>query len=294
MNSLSRLSPATQGIILMICAMIALASMDTTVKYLAARYEVMQLVWVRYTGQTLITLAFLLPRLRATLKTRFLHIQLFRSLILFGATICFFFSFSRIGLAEATAILQTSPLLITVAAYFFLGEGLGWRRIVGAAVGLVGALIIIRPGTDVFSPYALLALAAALGYTGYAVTTRFLSRVESIWTSCAYTSLLGCLFATAIVPFFWTPPALSDLPLMVLVGILAAIGQYLLIRSFFVAEAGTVAPFGYASLIFAAVYGMVLFDEFPDFWDYAGALVISASGIYVLHREMKRTEVTRG
>ena len=182
---------------------------------------------------------------------------------------------------------KPSPLLITVAAYFVLGEGLGWRRVAGVFAGLAGALVIIRPGTEVFSPYALLAFAAALGFSGFAVTTRYLSRVESVWTSFAYTSLFGSLVATAIVPFYWSPLALSDLPLLVLVCVFASIGQYLLIRAFFIAEAGTVAPFGYTSLIFSAAFGMLLFDEFPDLWVCVGALVISVSGIYVLNRELK-------
>ncbi len=275
---------------MMVFAILALSTMDTTAKYLAVKYEVMQLVWVRYAGQMFITVIFLAPRLHTTLQTRYLHLHLLRSLILFCATVCFFFSFSHIGLAEATAILQTSPLFITVAAYFVLDESLGLRRIIGVVIGLIGALIVIRPGTGVFSPYALFALAASLGFTGFAVTTRLLSHLESVWTSFAYAALLGCVAATAVVPFYWTPPEISDLPLFLLMGVLAAIGQLLLIRAFFVAEAGIVAPFGYISLIFAGIYGMLIFGEFPDAWDYLGALVISASGIYVLHREMKRKE----
>ena len=181
-------------------------------------------------------------------------------------------------------------LIIAVAAYFLLGETLGFRKLLGVIAGMIGALIIIRPGSSLFDPYALFPLGAALGFTGYTIITRFLSRNESVWTSFLYSTLIGCAFATLVVPFYWTTPDPKDFALMLAAGILGAAGQYLIIRALFVAEASVVAPISYASLVFAAIYGIIVFEEFVDIWTWLGACVIALSGVYVWYLDKRRRE----
>ena len=287
MNVFSRLGPTTQGILLMIATIFFFSLMDATAKGLSHRYDILQVVWARYTSQTLVAVLILLPRLRTVVKTRYLKLQLVRSGFLFGATICFFFGISLIGLAEASAIMSVNPMLISVGAFVFLGEPFGLRRAIGVLAGLLGALVIIRPGSDVFSFAALFPLAAAVFYAGYALSTRFLGREESVWTSFLYTAVIGTVAATMIAPFVWQQPSVADWGLMLLLGAIGGIGQLCLIRALSVAEAGAIAPFAYLGVLFAAIWGMTFFDEFPDPPVLLGALVIIGSGVYVWQREYK-------
>ncbi|MDR0809877.1 MAG: DMT family transporter, partial [Gemmobacter sp.] len=148
-------SDTPRGILLMLTAILFFTSMDAMAKLLTADYPVMQVVWARYTGQSVIVMLIFLPRLLPLLRTRYPVLQAVRSLFQFGSTAFFFLSLGYIGLAEATAISDISPVLITLGAGLFLGERLGPRRLFGVAAALLGALIIIRPGAGVFQPAAL-------------------------------------------------------------------------------------------------------------------------------------------
>ena len=284
-------SVARQGILLMITAVFFLAGLDATAKYLMQSYDVVQVLWVRYAGQTVIVMLVLGRNLPQALKTAHPGLQLVRSLFLFVATTFFFLGVANIDLAAAVAVLQVNPLIVTVGAYLVLGERFGWRRLLGVVGGLAGALVVIRPGSSVFSPYALLPLLAAASYASYAISTRLLSRDESVWTNLFYTTAVGCILATVAVPFFWKTPDIEGIALMAMAGVLATIGQYFIIRSLFAAEASVVAPFGYASLVFAAILGVIVFGEVPDPWTCVGALMIVGSGVYVWHRESVKAKV---
>ncbi len=285
MANLTRPSTSTLAIVMMVLAVLCLSSMDAVVKGLSTRYDVMQLVWVRYVGQTLLAGLLVWRTPGVTLRTRNPKLQVFRSALIYIGSVSFFIGFSNIDLAAATAILQINPLIIAIAAWFFLGERFGWRRMLGVCIGLAGAMVIIRPGTSVFSPYSVFPLIAALSFSGYAIATRFLSRSEDISASFFFTTIVGTVLASIIAPFHWTSPELSDIAPMAFVAVLGAAGQYLIIRALFLAEASVVSPFGYMALVFSAMYGMIFFDEFPDLWTYVGALVVAGSGLYIWHRE---------
>ena len=296
MANLTRLSSSSKAIAMMILAIFFLSSMDAVVKGLSSRYDVMQIVWVRYIGQMLLAGLLVWRTTGVVLRTRSPGLQLLRSALLYIGTLSFFIGFSNIDLAAATAILQVNPLVIAIAAWILLGEQFGWRRLLGVCIGLAGAIIIIRPGTSVFSPYALFPLIAALSFSGYAIATRFLSRTEGIAASFFFTTILGTIIASIVVPFRWSTPALEDILPMALVAMFGTAGQYLIIRALFLAEASVVSPFGYMALVFSAIYGMIFFNEFPDFWTYVGAFVIAASGLYIWHREATKTggKIERG
>ncbi|RMD47025.1 MAG: DMT family transporter [Alphaproteobacteria bacterium] len=285
-----------RAILLMIVTIACFASMDAIAKTLAQRYPTLEVVWARYTSQTVVALLMLAPRLRELLRTRFLGLQLVRSAFLFGATVFFFFGIVLVGLAQATAIMNANPLIITLLAALLLGERVGPRRWLSVAAGFAGALIIIRPGSAVFSPEALLPLGAAFCYAGYALSTRFLGREENPWTSFLYTAMIGTLAATLILPFVWVPPRPADLPLMLGIGVIGGAGHYLLIRALMLAEASVIAPFSYVGLLFAALYGWTLFGEVPDLPTVAGAVVIVGAGLYLWHREraVRRAQAAAG
>jgi drug/metabolite transporter (DMT)-like permease len=234
----------------------------------------------------LVSLIFL-PRMGSVLQTKRPGLQLLRSLLQFGATAFFFLSLAHIGLAEATAITDVNPVLITLGAALFLGERLGPRRIAGVIMALIGAMIIIRPGMGVFQPAALLPLACATCFAGYALTTRFVGDTEAPATSLMYSAMFGTIVTSVMMIWWFEPIATADLWGFALIGVIGTAGQFLLIRAYTIAEAGAIAPFGYVGILYATIWGIFFFDEWPDRWTIVGALVIAGAGLYVWHRETR-------
>jgi drug/metabolite transporter (DMT)-like permease len=282
---MTRIGPTGQAIALMITTIFFFSAMDATAKQLAQITGPVPAIWARYAGQATMVLILVAPRLRTIGKTRYPGLQLARSIFLMFGTTFFFFGVANIGLAEATAMMNINPVLITLGAAIFLNEKIGLRRALGIVAALGGALIIIRPGSAVFSPYAILPLMAALSYSAYNITTRFVGRNENPWTSLLYTALFGAVIFTAIVPFYWRDPGLTGWTLMAMIAVFGTLSQLCLIKALGLGEASMLAPFAYVGLIFATVWGMLFFDEFPDFWTIVGALVIVVAGLYVWHRE---------
>ena len=186
---------ATRGILLMILAILLFTAMDATAKGLIERYPAPQVIWTRFAGQLLIVLLLLRQHLGPVLRTRFPVLHFWRSAAQFGATTFFFLSLPHIGLAEATAIADLNPVLITLGAALFLGERLGPRRLAGVLVALVGALIVIRPGAGVFTWWAVLPLLCAVSYATSALLTRKIGAQESVWASMVYAALFGTIVA---------------------------------------------------------------------------------------------------
>lgn len=278
---------------LMILAIFFFTAMDATAKGLIARYPAPQVIWVRFAGQLALVLIILGPRLGPALRTRFPGLHFWRSLSQFGATAFFFMSLPHVGLAEATAIADINPVLITLGAALFLGERLGPRRIAGVAVALAGALIVIRPGAGVFSWWAILPLFCAVSYAASALLTRKIGAQESVWGSMVYASLFGTLASGAALPFVWEPVAAGDLWQFGLIACLGTLAQLCIIRSFSITEASVVAPFAYLGIVFATIWGAVLYDHWPDRWTVIGALVIVGAGLYVWNRENRASRTPK-
>jgi drug/metabolite transporter (DMT)-like permease len=285
---LTALTPEARGALLLVAAVATFASMDAVAKGLMQRHHPFQVIWARYMGQALIVALIVSPRILTLARTRRLRLQLVRSAMLFGATLCGFTAFSVMPLGEATAIFNVAPLAITAMAALILREHVGPRRWGGVVAGFVGAMIIIRPGAEAFQPAALLPLIGAVFFAGYSIATRFLGRDESHMTTLLYTAALGAGLASLFVPLVWTAPAPSDAALMALMGGMGAVGQFLLILAFNAAPASAIAPFTYAGLLFAALWGRVFFGDSPDVWTAAGAALIVGSGVYVWRRERLR------
>ena len=275
----------TLPILLMIGAVFCFASMDATAKYLMKEIGPAQTIWARYTVQALLVTVLILPKISIYGKTKYPKLQFVRSVALMMATTLFFFAFSRLGLAEASAIFNISPVLITLGAFLFLREQIGPRRVIGILVSLLGALIIIRPGSGVFTIYAILPLGAAIFYSTYSLATRFVGTDESPWTSLFYSAIFGAICYSTYIVFHWNPMSNNALLLTIIIGLFGTAGHICLIRALTLGEASLVAPFIYTNLLFTTIWGVVLFGNFPDFWTVAGALIIVAAGIYVWARD---------
>jgi drug/metabolite transporter (DMT)-like permease len=277
-----------RAILLMITAIFCFSIMDATVKALAPNVGVLPALWARYAGQMLLVFVLVLPRLTTVVRTKYPGFQFLRSILLMSATACFFTGLSLIPLSDAAALMSTNPMLVTLGAALFLGEKLGVRRVAGIVAAMIGALIIIRPGSDVFSAAALFPLGAAVCYSAYALLTRRVGADEDVWTSLFYTGFVGTVLLSILVPFQWQTPNATDVALMMIVAVAGTIGQLALIRAFSIGEAAMLAPYSYAGLAFAAFWGVIFFSEIPDFWTIVGSLVIASAGLYVWHREARQ------
>ncbi|MBK4217236.1 DMT family transporter [Paracoccus caeni] len=274
------------GIGLLLAAIIGFTMMDATAKYLTEGYHPVQVVWARFVGNLAIFALIYRQRAFLLMRTRQPGLQFSRALMQLGSVGLFFTSLQFIGLAEATAIMDINPVLITLGAALFLGEKIGPRRVAGIVAALIGAMIIIRPGLGVFQPAALLPLAGAFTYAAGALLTRMV-RADSVATSVMWSAVVGTVATSLVVPFFWTPIAMSDLWLFALLGCFGTLSQWLLVRAFSVAEAGALAPFGYTGLIWAGFWGWLFFDQLPDLWTIIGATIIVAAGLYIWSREAR-------
>lgn len=256
--------------------------MDALAKYLVATTPTLQVVWARYATQAILIIAILAPRgAAAPLRTTRPISHLIRAVFQVMATTFFFLSLGYIGLAEATALADINPVLITLGAALFLGERLTRARVIAVTASMIGALIILRPGSAVFSPAALLPIGCALAYAGNALMTRYIGKSEPVWTSLFYGAIFGTILLTCALPFIWQPIPLGHVWLFVVLGLIGTGAQTAIILAFSRSEAGLLAPFGYLGIVFAAVFSTVLYNQPPDIYTIIGALVIAGAGLYV-------------
>ena len=274
-----------QGILLLAAGIFCFTAMDALAKHLIALYPTVEVIWARNVGQLGFVLAYLGPRFAPAVKTQLPGWHLLRSITQLGATAFFFLSLNYIGLAEATALADINPVLITLGAALFLGESLGRTRIIGVSVAMAGALIITRPGLGVFSIAAVLPLICAVSYAGNMLLTRLVGARESPAAAMFYAAAFGSVVTSVILPFSWQPVTPFDALLFVVLSALGATAQLLTIRAYSRAEAAALAPFGYLDMVFAIIWSGLAFGSWPDHWTLLGALVIACAGLYVWRQE---------
>jgi drug/metabolite transporter (DMT)-like permease len=283
----SRQSAASQGILFIMISVSFFSLMDALAKQLGTQMNVSQVLWARYTGQLVIVLVICGKRSIRLLRTPHLGLQVFRATMQLAAATCFFTGLKYQGLAEATAVADLAPVFITLAAALFLGEKIGTKRIMGVLVALIGAMIIVRPGSDVFTLSALWPLGTAICVAAFSVTTRHIGSTESPLTALLYSAIICSVVMSFIAPMSWTQPNPAGTTMMIAIGIVGTLGQLMMIKAYTRAPASVVAPFTYAGLIIATLWGVLFFDQWPDLWACVGALVIVTAGLYVWHREAR-------
>lgn len=286
---MGRFGGATAGAGFVVAATMAATGMDATGKALSATYDPLMVVWARYVGQVVVTVIVFAPSLRRRLVSNAPRLQIGRSALLACASALFFSAFAIAPLADVAAIGQTAPLLITALAAFVLGERVGPHRWAAVGVGLLGALIVLRPGFEGGLGWAAaLSVAGAFAFAAYTIATRAAGSVDPPWTSFCYTGLVGAAAASIAAPFVWSTPAWDDLWLFAAVGLFGSATQALIIFAFQRGEASAIAPVFYAQLIWTALVGWFVFEEAPTLSLAVGAGLIVGAGLYVAHRERLR------
>lgn len=293
-KSTARKAPARvdrpfKGIALVLASTIFLGASDVTAKYLSATLPSIEIAWIRFLVFALIMTPAMMPGSPLfALQTNQRGLHLLRGAALVGSSLFFISGLRFLPIAEASATGFVAPLFVTALSIIFLGEKVGMRRWIATAVGLIGVLIILRPGTGAFHPPAFFPLVSALAWACTLIMTRMMSGTERAVTVMAYSSITGLFILSALVPFVWVTPTWHDIAFGVFIGVASTAGQWIVVLAFRYADASVLAPFSYMQLLWVSILGFLIFGEVPDAYTITGAAFIVASGLYTAHRERIR------
>jgi drug/metabolite transporter (DMT)-like permease len=272
----------------MLAASFVFACQNMLVKWLAPDYSVVQIAFFR-SAFSLLPSALLLALDGgfASLRTSRPLDHVLRAAFGLSSTLLIYVAFGLMPLAEAVALSFTSPLFITALSWPLLGERVGFHRWLAVLAGFGGVLLIIRPSGELLGLGTPLALASALLFALAMITIRRLGKAESPSAIAFHFALLSTLMTAPLVPFFWKTPDLEALAIFAVLGIAGGIGQYMMAEAYRRAAAAVVGPFSYSALIWACLFGVVLWGERPGLALMAGALLLAVSGIYMLISEAR-------
>jgi len=287
---------------------------DVSIKFLSSDYALYQVVLIRSVIGMAVLLVVIVPLEGGLdiLRTKRLSMHLLRGLCVVVANMTFFLALAAMPLADVVAIFFVSPLVITVFSVIFLGETVGPHRWFAVGIGMVGVIIVIRPGSSSFQLAALLPLISAVSYAGLHMFTRKLGVTEKAGTLAFYIQfsficvslLMGLLLgegqfagtSDASLEFLfrdWAWPVVSDYPVFIIIGVASTFGGYLISKAYKLCEAGLAAPFEYFSLVLAIFWGFTVFGDWPDKVTWIGISLIVGGGMFMLWREVVRNSKIR-
>ncbi|APG45575.1 DMT family transporter [Phaeobacter porticola] len=298
------------GVFAAIGAAVCFSIIDVIFKFLSGDYPLYEVVLLRSVVAMIVLLTLIIPLEGGfgILRTRQPGLHLLRSLAVLFANLCFFTGLAIMPIAEAVAIAFATPLVVTTLSVVFLKERVGPWRWLAVAVGFAGVLLIMRPGPGTFQPAALLPLLGACGYATLHVLTRRAGGTDRAATLSFYPTL-GFLVVSALVGIVtgdgrfatgdsaalqfilrgWIWPAPQDWILFLTVGLAGSIGGYLVSQAYRQCEAGLVAPFEYIAMPMAVLWGVLVFNEWPDGPVWIGSALIIGAGLVSVWRETRRS-----
>jgi len=290
MASLNKTHYFLKGVLFFMIAIFFISVVDTICKLYTKEFHAIQIVWGYFLGINITLCVFFLikgKKLSELKNTDRMILQLLRPAFLVCSISILFFCLKYLPLAEATAIGFAAPLFITVLSVPILKEKVGIHRWCAVVIGLVGVLIIIRPGGDFWQLVSIMPLLGALFFALFQILTKLLSVTEKTHTTLFYTGLGGLVWSSIIVPFVWVAPSQIDFLIFLATGFLGALAHLCMINAFNFAEASLLAPFNYTKLLWVAILGYLVFDDIPSLEMWIGAGIIVSAGLYVLYREKK-------
>jgi len=278
-----------RGIVYVLLAVFTFSAVNALIKWLSAVYPVTELVFFRSVFALAPTFALVATHGGISqLRTRRFGEHLARAFIQFLSMTSIFTAFSMMPLADAIAITFAAPLFMTVLSIPLLGERVGIHRWGAVVVGFAGVLLMVRPGPGVLESGAIFALMNAFLSASVTIALRRLSVTESSTTLVFYQIVIPAGLSTLLLPFGWVTPTWTDAGVMALSGTLAGVGQYWWTQAFRFAPASVAAPFSYTSMIWAVAFGYLIWGDVPTLPLFTGALIVIASGLYILYRETVR------
>jgi drug/metabolite transporter (DMT)-like permease len=272
------------GIWLMILAVTIFAAQDGFSRHLAESYNVLMVVMIRYWGFAAFVLIWALrqPGGLRSVATGQPVLHLARACLLIAEVCVIIWGYTLIGLIESHAVFAVCPLLVAAMSGPILGERLGWGGWAAIVAGMIGVIVILQPGSGVFSPAALLPLAAASMFALYSVLTRMASRKDTSFTSLFWSGVIGAVLMTAVGLPQWEPMAGPDWVMMGVYALLALLGHYVLIKTYEMAEASVVQPFAYLQIVLVSLIGVIVYDEALEGHVIVGAAIVIAAGLVTL------------
>jgi drug/metabolite transporter (DMT)-like permease len=292
-----------RGIVLMVLSVFLFSSMDAMIKWASRDYPTGQIVFFRNFVAFVPVLLFLWRANRPlSLRTSRFGGHLVRGVVGVGSMFFFFLALGLLPLADAIALGMSGPIFLTALSVPLLRERVGIRRWSAVLVGFAGVLIMVRPGSGVFHPAALTAIAGAFFYGLAMVSIRHLSRSEPAGAIVFYFTLFATVAGLLSLPLAWLAPAWIDpwlwpdtsgWAVLVGIGLIGGIAQLTLTYAFKLAPVAVIAPFEYGALVFGVVLGYLIWNEVPDRFILLGAVIVVASGLYILYREIKLGRLAR-
>ena len=294
------------GIICAITDAFAFSINDVSIKFISGDYPLHEIVFFRAVISLIISLAVLVPLDGGyrQLKTSRLKLHLLRGLLVVLANSFFFLGLAVMPLSEATALFFIAPIVITMFSVIFLGETVGKFRWSATGIGLLGAIIMLRPTSARFQPLAILPIMAAVCYAGIHMLARHMGDTErastlSVYIQCVFLVVclgMGMMFgggdhapgdggALDFLLRAWVIPPREDIPLLLLIGLSSAVGGFCVSQAYRVSEAAVIAPFEYVALVMSIIWGVTIFGTLPDMTGWTGIGLILASGLIVFWRE---------
>lgn len=282
------MSPRMTGILLMVTAMVFFTLLDATAKHLVQDLPPVVAVFGRYVVALGLSLAVILRKGDAALMvTSYPKLQVLRGLLLMASTVLNFTAIMYLQLAQTAAIFFSIPLWVCALSVPILGEKVGLRRWIAVAIGFLGVLVIMRPGTGSFHWAMLLSVMASLCGAIYNIVTRKVGGRDRAETSLFYVGLVGAAATATPLPFVWkTPEGLQWLQLAFM-GLAGTIGHFMLIQAHRLAPASVLAPYMYTQIVWMIAFGFFVFGDVPDLWTLLGAAIVVASGLFVFAGEAK-------
>lgn len=282
------------GYVYVLLAVTIFAGQDAFSKLLGEKYPPIMVTMIRFWAFAVFVtiLAAAAPGgLRASLTTKRPFLQIIRGLLLVSEVVVVVIAFTTAGLAMSQAIMQSTPLIVTVLSIPLLGEQVGWKRGLAVLVGLIGVLVILNPVNVDFDVRLLIPLGASLMYALYNVATRAVGHHDSATTSVFYAGIVGAIEASIIGPFYWTPIAPSDWLPMAALCICGAISHYFLIKAYSLLTAVEVQPLTYFQLVLSVAVATLFFGETITLNMVFGALIVVGAGLFTVWREYRRSKV---
>ncbi|MBL8701764.1 MAG: DMT family transporter [Alphaproteobacteria bacterium] len=271
------------GIGLMLVFTVLAIHLDAMAKWFTRHYPIPELMWIRYASQTAaFCVAGAILGWRRIALTRAPRLQVARGAALLLSAGLFVAGLSVLPFATTKVLGDTAPLIVAAISLPLLGERVGWRRWIAILGGFAGIVVVVRPDIGAIEPAMLLPIGTACSYALYQVMTRSVAGIDAPLPCLFYTSLVGFAVTSVAVPFFWVPPTPIHLVVLFFHGLGTGLGHFILIRAFAFAPASLLAPFGYASLIWAVALGYFVFGEAPDWGTLVGGGLIALAGIHLV------------
>jgi len=288
LNWFQRLPDNLKGIVFLMLASFVFSIMALLIKLLGQHLHITQILLVRQIGMTIMVAPAILRNFPGSLRSERPGLQLIRVCCALVAMLCGFTAVIYLPLADATAIFFAKSFFVTILAVLILGETVGVYRWSAVLVGFLGVMIMLQPGTDNYSVYGLLSLAGAAGAAAVMISLRLLSRIDSPDTIMIY-AVLG-VGVVMILPgiYFWQEPAALEWLLLIAVGVVSYFAQKCNIFAYKHGEASLLASLDYVRLLWATLFGFLIFGQFPGGSIWLGATIVIAAAIFMIYRETRR------